>query len=210
MNTPISLSKGLVLAATLVFPMVVWADNDDNNKGPANVVVQFGQNRFPQDAAPLNHFLDPNDVTIGRDGTVTFEFNGGGHGIAIYQVSKKTTRRDIEEDLCQPSPAACNPQGTATSNLQYLITDAKGHLIIDTGTNPPNNRVDDPEGRLIYVGAGNFLTGRNPLATPPVAASVVQFRFEHGGRYLVTCINRGHLLNDRMFGFVNVAGDDDD
>jgi hypothetical protein len=30
------------------------------------------------------------------------------------------------------------------------------------------------------------------------------------GRYLVICMNRGHSLNDHMFGFVSVVGEGDD
>jgi len=38
------------------------------------------------------------------------------------------------EDLCQGGVDVCNVT-TATQNLQYLITDGKGDLIIDTQTN---------------------------------------------------------------------------
>src|SRR5262249_39563552 len=103
MNHLSSISVGLVLAVTLAFPIAVLADKDDG--APADVTVQFGQNQFPQSAPPLNHILDPNDVTINKGGTVTFEVNGGGHGIAIYPVSKNTDREDIGEDLCQPNAA---------------------------------------------------------------------------------------------------------
>ena len=131
--------------------------------------------------------------------------NGGGHGIAILPVSSKTDRLDIEEDLCQPSSAVCDPQGTATSDLRYLITDGKRDLIIDTGTNPPSNRVNDPIGRLLYAGGQVFFTGR---AATGAAAPEVQYRFLKTGRYLVHCINRSHFINDRMFGFINVVGGD--
>jgi plastocyanin len=203
MNNLRSLSVGLVLAVTLAVPMAVSSDQNDG--APADVIVQFGQNQFPQSPAPANHFLDPNDVTINKGGTVTFEINGGGHGIAIYPVSSKTDREDIEEDLCQPNPAVCNPQLTTTSNLQYLVTDDKDDLIIDTGTNPPSNRVNDPTDRLLYAGGPVFFTGR---AATGAAAPEVQYRFEKTGRYLVICINRNHFINERMFGFVNVVGGD--
>jgi hypothetical protein len=38
----------------------------------------------------------------------------------------------------------------------------------------------------------------------------IQYRFTETGRFLVICQNRGHLLNDWMFGFVNVVTDDHD
>jgi hypothetical protein len=64
--------------------------------------------------------------------------------------------------------------------------------------------------------AGGFLTGSViaiPTATPPVAQVVgnrIVYQFNKTGRYLVVCMNRGHLLNDHMFGFVSVVGDDED
>lgn len=200
MNNRKSLSVGLVLAVTLAVPMAISADHIA--RVPTDVIVQFGQNQFPQDAAPFNRFMDPNEVTIVKGGTVTFEFNGGGHGIAIYPVSLTTSREDIEENLCQPDPTVCDPQAAATSDLQYFITDGRGRLIIDTDTNPPSNRVNDPEDRLVYGGGPVFFTGR---AAEGAAAPQVQYRFEKTGRYMVVCTNRGHLINDRMFGFVNVV-----
>ena len=194
---------GLALAVTLAFSMGACSDNDDS--APAAVTVQFGQNKFPQDPAPANYILDPNDVTIKKGGTVTFEVNGGNHGIAIYPVGRQTDRENINADLCQPSPAVCNPQGAATSNLRYSITDDTGNLIIDTGTNPPINRVNDPKDRLLYAGDPVFLPGRAAADAP---AQVVLHRFQKEGRYLVICINRNHFINDRMFGFVNVVDDD--
>jgi len=64
---------------------------------------------------------------------------------------------------------------------------------------------------------GGFLTGSAPApaATPanpkPVGTpgNRLQVRFSKTGRYLVICMNRGHSLNDHMFGFVNVVDDDD-
>jgi hypothetical protein len=198
-----SISVGLVVAVMLAVPMAGLADQIDG--APADVVVQFGPAIFPQPAPPANHVLIPDEVTINKDGTVTFEVNGGGHAIAIYPVSSQTDRQDIEEDLCQPNPAVCNPQGATTSDLQYSITDGKGDLIIDTGTNPPDNRVNDPTDRLLYAGGPVFFTGRMAAGAP---APQVQYRFEKTGRYLVICINRNHFINDRMFGFVNVIGGD--
>jgi hypothetical protein len=198
-----SITVGLVLAVILATPIVVSAQHDGP---PADVTVQFGQ--FPPQALPpANRFLDPNDVTINTGGTVTFEFNGNGHAIAIYPVSKETVRTDIEEDLCQPSPILCDPMGTATSNLQYLVTDGKGNLVIDTGTNPPDLRIYYANNRLFYAGGPVTFTGR---ALPTSPAPQVQYRFKRPGRFLVICMNRNHFINDWMFGFVNVTGDHSD
>jgi len=200
MNSRMSAAVGLVLAATLAMPMAVSAEQKDT--APSSVTVQFGQNQFPQDPAPANHVLDPNEVTIAKGGTVTFEINGANHGVVIYPVSFDTTRASIEAGLCQPDAATCNPQGTATSNMEYFIMGGNGELIIDTQTNPPSNRVDDPTDRLLYGGGPVYLTGRTADGAP---TTQVQYRFEKTGRYLVICMNRGHFINDRMFGFVNVV-----
>jgi hypothetical protein len=260
-----SIVVGAALALALALPAVGRADDkgkdqDKDNKAPTDVVVHFGQ-RQPQGApAAVTHFLDPDDITIRKGGSVTFVVNGGGHGIAIHPVSKKTTREEIAEDLCQ------GPMGTAendrlarstvcngvvatpatvdgvplvvvgTQNLDYFITDGKEDLIIHTGFNAGtqvNPRVDDTEhthrllgtsGRVRACGpgetepacdssapganpAGAFLTGTAPPATP---GNRIQVQFLKSGRYLVICMNRAHSLNDHMFGFVNVGGDDDD
>jgi hypothetical protein len=48
-----------------------------------------------------------------------------------------------------------------------------------------------------------------PTTIPPTVGpgNRIQVRFEEKGRYLVICQNRGHSLNDHMFGFVNVVDD---
>jgi hypothetical protein len=56
------------------------------------------------------------------------------------------------------------------------------------------------------VTAGAFLVGTTPTAT----GNRIQYRFTQTGRFLVICQNRGHLLNDWMFGFVNVVRVDHD
>jgi hypothetical protein len=234
-----------------------------NNAQPAlqDAVVAFAQLVTPGPgpgtlAGTLTHFLNPDDVTILKGGTVTFVINNGGHGVAIYPVHRNTTREDIAEDLCQGPPGSPESDRAArfplcggttatagTANLNYDITDSKGDLIIRTGVNTtasPHPRVDDPTNRLLATSgavpacgpgqsepvcdssvfgtnlAGGFLAGSViaiPTATPPVAAAVgnrIVYRFNKTGRYLVICMNRAHLLNDHMFGFVDVVGGDGD
>ena len=123
-----------------------------------------------------------------------------------------------------------------TQNLDYKITDGKEDLVVQTGfnvniaatpTTPAvvvvNPRVDDIQHSHRLLGtsgratgdatlpganpAGAFLTGSAPPATP---GNRINVQFLKTGRYLVICMNRAHSLNDHMFGFVNVVGDDDD
>ncbi len=238
---------GAALALTLAYPTI--ARGDDKKKPPQDVVVHFGQPQPQSAPAQVTHFLLPDDVTVRKGGTVTFVVNGGGHGIAIHPVSKKTTREDIAADLCQGGvdeadrlgrSVICNgaivtgvgtPVIIGTQNLNYDITDEKDDLIIRSGENNPasgdpaknNPRVDDTEhtSRLLATSgratgdtsppganpAGAFLAGSAPPGTP---GNRIQVQFLKTGRYLVICMNRGHLLNDHMFGFVTVRGDDDD
>lgn len=277
----------VAVAAALAIPVVGRADDKGKGQGKDDdkvvadaVVVHFGQAQ-PQTpdpapvAAAVTHFLTPNDVTIKKGQAVNFVINGGGHGVAIHAVSKKTTRDDIARDLCDGNnpenadpivdrrsrAAVCNGtvvtpviingntvNVTGTQNLAYSITDGKDDLVIEVPVNLPipgsvpaqttNPRVDDihhserilgTSGRAVGDAsptgpnqAGAFLTGStppvaaNPNATPPVVASPgtpgnrINVTFLKTGRYLVICMNRGHSLNDHMFGFVNVVGDDDD
>jgi len=255
----------VVIAVMAALTVVGRADDKDKdkNKAATDAFVQFGELVTPAPAAgslagTLTHFLLPDDVTIRQGGTVTFVINGGGHGVAIHRVNKKTTREDIAEDLCQGGAndadragrfVVCN--GTVvtggivgTQNLAYQITDGKENLVIDVPQNIANNnpRLDDADsserllatsGRSRACGpgetapacdpsalganpAGAFLTGSVigvPTATPPVVAAAgnrIRVEFKKTGRYLVICMNRAHSLNDHMFGFVNVVGDDDD
>ena len=244
---------GAALALTLAFRATGIADDHDKDRDrrvAKDAVVHFGQPQ-PQDAnGAATHFVFPDDVTIRKAGTVNFVVEGGGHGIAIHVVNKRTTREDIAADLCQGGlneddrvgrSAVCN--GTVvvggivgTQNLAYQITDGREHLVIDVPENTattPNPRVDDTEHserllstsgsvRVCATGetepacdssapganpAGAFLAGSAPPATPGVR---IRVQFLKSGRYLVVCENRGHLLNDHMFGFVNVVDTDDD
>jgi hypothetical protein len=122
-----------------------------------------------------------------------------------------------------------------TQNLAYEITDGRHKLVIDVPQNVANAnpRVDDPKSspRLLSTSgaipgvfapdlnanpAGAFLTGTVFVAaTPTTPASItpgnrIQVTFNRTGRFLVICQNRGHMMNNHMFGFVNVVGDDHD
>lgn len=263
-----SIVVGASLALAVAFPTTGRADDKDKDKKTVlhDAVVHFAQPQ-PQtpDPAPVGaavtHFLLPDDVTIRKGGTVTFVVNGGGHGIAIHPVSRKTTRDDIAADLCQGGAndadrrgraAVCNGTRTTTvtingtpvvvtgtQNLDYNITDAKDDLIIHTGFNIAapnvvvitNPRVDDTEHthRLLATSGGVTTSaagvpsgdasapGANPAgalltgsAAPATPGNRIQVQFLKNGRYLVVCMNRGHFLNDHMFGFVSVVGDGDD
>jgi len=259
-----------LLAVAAAVGTSVRAKDDDKVTAVHDATVQFAMHQ-PQPpgagvpGSPDNvstHFLLPDDVTIAKGGTVTFVVNGGGHGLAIHEVSKKTTRADIAADLCDGNnhetgpgnestdriarSAVCNGTVvtpvvingiavniTGTNNLDYKITDAKGNVVIHSGFNvniPPtvlnNPRLDDPTSspRLLATSgaspgdvdnpaaiagnpAGAFLTG---TAAPATAGNRIQVQFTRTGRFLVICMNRAHALNDHMFGFVNVVGDDDD
>jgi plastocyanin len=128
--------------------------------------------------------------------------------------------------------AVCN---ATTVNLAYLLTDGRDRLVIDVPQNVANAfpRVDDPatSPRLLATSgaipgvfapdlnanpAGGFLlgtvfvpaAGTTPASITP--GNRIQVTFNRTGRFLVICMNRGHSLNDHMFGFVNVFDDDDD
>lgn len=149
------------VCAVLLTPFVGATTHQDQTEGKLPVqdaVVQFGHPVHPQPPAPDHHILDPNDVTIFKGGTVTFTMNGTGHGIAIYPVSKNTTRAHIAEDLCQggagsqsPDPATCNV-ANATAALPYTITDGDGRVVIDIAEFPTQRQVDSTPGPAVLGG----------------------------------------------------------
>jgi hypothetical protein len=205
----------LVIAAALAFPVALAGagglDEQDREKdnAPENVLVEFGSPHPQPVPAQLSHVLVPDEATIRERGTVTFRVNGGGHGIAIYPVSKRTTREDITEDLCVHDPATNLCVDPAFANEDHTITDGKHRRVIESGTNPPVVRLDDPTDRLLGTTTqiddvgGTFHPGTAAAGGP---GTFIRFQFLKTGRYLVICMNRAHSLNDWMFGFVNVVG----
>jgi len=171
----------------------------------SDVIVNFGDPTVLAGAA--NQVVVPEEATVLKGGTVTFVVNGPGHGIAIYPVARKTTREDITGQLCPHNPTCADP---AFANGDHTTRDAHNDVIIIPGTNPPFQRIDDPTNRLLGTStqingvAGQFLTG----TTATAAGTHLQFRFTKTGRYLVVCMNRGHYLNNWMFGFVDVVDED--
>ena len=235
----------LAAAGLIAAPIVILAQNGDlthQQQATADAKVDFGvlvtapipgtgcaQTGFGGPADPCSyklHHLTPEEVTIEKGGEVTFQIHGGGHAMAIYEVSKNTTRDDIGQYLCpgqdpetiaDPTQHPCN-LSAANANALHNIADGKGDVVIVASANPtsanahPLNRVWSPEGRLMSAGGVQFLNGgtTDPTGTSPTGGQLITYRFLKTGRYLVICMNRAHSLNDHMFGFVNVVGDDDD
>jgi plastocyanin len=205
----------IAAALALSFPLTISTNNggkhndQDKNDAPQDAIVHFG------DPVTLegdgNHVLVPDDTTIRKGGTITFVVNGGGHGIAIYPVSKNTTREDITTQLCVHDPATNACDDATFANADHMIRDGQGNVVMATGTNPPFQRVDDPTDRLLATSTqvgnlpGVFLTG----TTATTLATQLQYRFAKTGRYLAICMNRNHYLANWMFGFISVVGDDD-
>jgi len=167
------------------------------------------------------HHLTPEEVTILKGGQVTFQIHGGGHAMAIYEVSKNTTRDEIGQFFCagtdpatiaDPTQHVCNLLA-ANANAAHNIADGKGDVVIAVSPNVtnahPDNRVWYTPGRLMSAGGRQFLNGGTIPAGANSDGQLVTYRFLKTGRYLVICMNRTHSLNDWMFGFVNVVGGDD-
>jgi hypothetical protein len=165
------------------------------------------------------HHLTPEEVTIREGGEVTFQIHGGGHGFALYEVSKDTTRDELGQFLCPgDDPAAIDDPALHTCNLdaanadaRHRVRDGDRHVVLVARANitnaHPDNRVWSPEGRLVSAGAHQFLNGGTIPAGETSNGQLITYRFMKPGRYLVICMNRTHFLNDWMFGFVNVRDD---
>ena len=231
----------LMAMAVAALPVASMADNDnDHDHGPPaapNAQVDFGvlptgplgpppclqAGAIGGPADPCSyklHVLTPEEVTIRKGGQITFQVHGGGHGIAIYPVSKNTTRDGIGQFLCAgPDPATiadpagltCNLSAT-NANAPHNIVDGKGDVVYVVQPNVtnvhPDNRVWSEPRRLMSAGAQQFLNGGTIPAGATSNGQLVTYRFLKHGRYVVICMNRTHHLNDWMFGFVNVSDDD--
>ena len=177
--------------------------------------LQSGAFGGPADPCSFHlHHLTPEEVTIDKGGEVTFQVHGGGHGMAILEVSKDTTRDDIGQFLCpgtdpetiaNPADHACN-LSAVNSDASHVIEIGNGDvLVVPPGsTTHPDNRVWVVDGRLMSAGGIQFLNGGTVPAGPTSNGQLITYRFLKSGRYLVHCLNRVHYLNDWMFGFVNV------
>ena len=187
--------------------------------GPAPC-LQTGAIGGPGDPCSYKiHHLTPEEVTIRQGGEVTFQIHGGGHGFAIYEVSKDTTREELGQYLCKgddpngiehPDDHVCN-LSVPNSNAMHEVKDGQGKVVLVARANitnaHPDNRVWSPEDRLVSAGGIQFLNGgTNPPG--PASGQLITYQFLKNGRYLVLCINRVHFLNDWMFGFVNVTGEE--
>lgn len=189
--------------------------------GPAPCLQSGGIGGPADPCAYLTHRLTPEEVTVGKGGQVTFQVHGGGHGLAIYEVSRKTGREDIGQFLCAgPDPSTLVDPGlhpcnlsAANANAMHVVTDARRDVVIVAEANVtnahPDNRVWYEPGRLMSMGGHQFLNGGSVPAGPTSNGQLIAYRFLKTGRYLVICMNRTHFLNDWMFGFVNVVGDGD-
>ena len=226
-----------VWVAVVMLPVIASAQGDLTHDHPPTPGAMVGFGVFP--AAPLGpppclqsgaiggpadpcaykiHHLEPEEVTILKGGEVTFQVHGGGHAMAIYEVSKDTTRDEVGQYLCPgddpatigtPEAHPCNgttPAGTANAAANHIVLDGHSDVVIVSGTGAPshpNNRVWYEPGRFMSAGGLQFLNG----GTAHENGQLITYAFLKAGRYLVICMNRSHFLNDWMFGFVNVTGD---
>ena len=228
----------LVAIACMTIPVVSFAQKGDlTHDQPAvpNAAVDFGVLPLaplgplpclqsggiggPADPCAYKlHHLTPEEVTVLKDGQVTFQIHGGGHAMAIYEVSKDTTRDEVGQFLCpgvdpstigDPAAHTCDLVA-ANAGAQHLIADGHGSVVIVASPNVtnvhPDNRVWYEPGRLMSAGGRQFLNGGTIPAGSTSDGQLVTYRFLKTGRYLVICMNRTHFLNDWMFGFVNVTG----
>jgi hypothetical protein len=236
--------RALVVAACAVgvwLPGIALAQDEHSHQPiPANAAVDFGI--LPSTTVPLGpppcsqttgiggpsdpcayklHVLTPEEVTIRKDGQVTFQIHGGGHAFAIYEVSPDTTREELGQFLCAgPDPATvtdltllqCNLSAT-NAPARHVVLDGRDDVVLVAEENVnnvhPENRVWSEPGRLMSAGGHQFLNGGTIAAGPTSNGQLLTYRFHKTARYLVICMNRVHFLNDWMFGFVNVVGGDD-
>jgi hypothetical protein len=234
--------KGLFVAIALIaVPTLASAQHDGRDDGrghkhpPADAAVDFGvlpvgpigpapclqTGAIGGPADPCSyklHHLTPEEVTIAKGGQVTFQVHGGGHGFAIYEVSKDTTREELGQFLCKgEDPAEIADPALHRCNLllendtaMHRVEDGRGKVVLVAQANltnvHPDNRVWSEPGRLMSAGGIQFLNGGTIPAGPTSNGQLLTYRFLENGRYLVICMNRVHFLNDWMFGFVNVGG----
>lgn len=246
--------KTLLVAVAMAVPSASIAQqgqgggqgNDNKAQAPATASVDFGilataplgpppcfqggPAPAPQPGGPGDpcaykiHVLTPEEAFVSKGGEVTFQFHGGGHGMAIYRVDEDTTRDEVGQFLCVGDDPAdfhaftdthpCPTQSPANASALHEVKDGDGEVVIVASPNVtnvhPDNRVWYTPGRLMSAGGVQFMNGgTTATGTGITGGQLTTYRFLKNGRYLVICMNRSHFLNDWMFGFVNVHGGGD-
>jgi plastocyanin len=156
-----------------------------------NATVSFGewQTEPPLDRFPINsprerneHRLIPRTVTIKAGGSVNFIISGF-HQPAVYDDG--TRPRDIDETLTVGS----------------------------TGVPPNVPLINDPDNRIYRGLDPSRLHLVDPIVSNPsiVAQDRVEVVvFPKPGKYLVICAVQPHFVNDNMYGFVVVRGEEEE
>ncbi len=173
-----------------------------------------------------------------RDG-IAAQLCQGGVDEADRRGRNAVCNGTIVTPLVDVNGVSTNVTGTDNLNYEIVdgkgdIIIVTGFNLTAANSNPPtviaNPRVDDADhthrvlatsGRspvdtanpavIVNNKAGAFLTGTayNTTTLAGTPGQRIEVRFDKPGRYLVICMNRSHMINDHMFGFVNVTGDDD-
>ena len=152
----------LVVTAALALPILLFAQHSVPNAavdfgvlptGPLGPppCLQTGAIGGPADPCAYKiHNLTPEEVTIFKGGQVTFQIHGGGHGFAIYEVSKNTTRNEVGQYLCagqdprtitDPVLHPCNLLA-ANADAQHIVPDGKGDVVLVAAPNVTNAHPD--------------------------------------------------------------------
>src|SRR5882672_5963868 len=138
-------------------------DGKDNDRAAKEWTVNFGQpqpqtpvppgpnNNVPPTAgAAVTHFLAPNDLTIVKGDSVNFIVNGDAVDLCngttndnneannpseATQIANRKARFDVCNGNVATGQTISGVAVVGTQNLEYMITDGKNNLIIDTGAN---------------------------------------------------------------------------
>jgi hypothetical protein len=128
------------------------------------------------------HKLIPYQVTIKVGGTVNFIL-AGLHQVIVYAPGKSP--EEVNVALTRPT------QGVPPPGVGPLL-------------------INDPIDRL-YVGLDpSTVHGGPPNPRTPLLDRIEVVQFTRKGRHLVICGVVPHFVNDNMYGWVKVVGDDDD
>jgi hypothetical protein len=159
--------------------------------GLATATVSFGEWRseppFDRYAYPQPPGPPPGNVHKLIPYQVTIKVGGsvnfiiaGFHQIVVYAPGKRP--EDVAASLTRPTQ----------------------------GVPPGVPLINDPADRL-YAGLDpSTIHGGPPQARTPLLDRVEVVQFSRKGRHLVICGVQPHFVNDRMYGWVKVVGDDED
>lgn len=135
---------------------------------------------------------------------------------AIVNFGKSLNTSGAENHILIPDKVTIRRGGI----VNFIVSGFHQIVVYESGIDPEDIDTNSLDGPLIDDPVGRIYRGLDPRGDDDPNFEDANFNhnrnrieavsFDEPGCHLVICAVRGHFVNDNMFGFVCVEGDDDD